>query len=67
MAFLLLRGGYRAADGRFAENSLLNPYPVALDRGEHRVGPVGQPAGAHDAHGLRDDFADAFADAERGD
>jgi hypothetical protein len=66
-AFLLLRGSYRAADSRFAENSLLNPYPVALNRGEHRVGLVRQPARTHDPHGLRDDFADPLADAERGD
>lgn len=49
------------------KNSLLNPYPVALDRGEHRVGVVGQSAGADHADGLRDDLADALADAERGD
>jgi hypothetical protein len=40
--------------------------PFALDRGEHRVGLVRQPAGADHAHGLGDDFPDAFADAERG-
>src|SRR5690242_14573915 len=41
--------------------------PVTFDRGEHRVGAVGQPAGAHDADGRGDDFADALADAEWGD
>ncbi len=49
-----------------AQISLLSPYPVALDRGEHRVGLVRQPAGPDDPHGLRDDLADALADAERG-
>jgi hypothetical protein len=41
--------------------------PVALDRGEHRVGLVRQPAGAHHPDGLGDDLADALADAERCD
>src|SRR5580704_2398129 len=41
--------------------------PVALDRGEHRVGPVGQAAGADHADGFRDDLTDVFPYAERGD
>lgn len=39
--------------------------PVALDRGEHRVRPVGQPARANHPDRLGDDLADALAGAER--
>jgi hypothetical protein len=52
---------------RSSKNSLLSPYPVTLNRGEHRVGPVRQPALTHHADRLRDDLTDPFADAERGD
>jgi hypothetical protein len=49
------------------KNSLLNPYPLAFDGGERRVGLVRQPAGTDHADGFRDDLADGFAAADRGD
>src|SRR6516165_5930220 len=37
-------GVLSCGDVSSSKNSLLNPYPVALDRGEHGVRPVRQPA-----------------------
>jgi hypothetical protein len=45
----------------------VNPYPVALDGGEHCVGLIGQAALADNRHRVGDVLGDLLADSERRD
>jgi hypothetical protein len=49
------------------KNSLLNPYPVALDKGEHGIRPVRQAGIPDNPDGLGDKLADAVAGPQRSD
>src|SRR6516225_3622399 len=60
-------GVLSCGDVSSSKNSLLNPYPVALDRGEHGVRPVRQPAVPHHPDGLGHHLADPFPDPQRCD